>query len=706
MRSKILHGIFIGIVSSTLGLMLYYSEHLQWLENATWDWRVRKSHDRAQPSDQIQLVFLDQKSLDWGTTQMGLSWPWPRQVYAPLLKFCERAGVKSLAFDAVFTEQSPYDVADDEAFGAAISSLGCYAQAFHLAHKQGLATKWPEALPKPKTDISGLNEYIATKPRQKNSMHKGTFPIHEIASKAAILGSVEGVLEKDAIIRRASPFNIFDGRFIPSLSLATLLAADSDMRIKLERNSLSIDKYVIPLDRYGRAILNYLGASQAHNTVRLSAVINSELQISEGKKPLIDPSLFKNKHVLVGMTAAGLRDLRPTPVSKEYPGVEIHATMLDNIINNDFITDASILFVIAGTLLFSIFAALCGRFSHNWIFAALAFLVLLPMPLISGLVAYSYNIWLPVAPVTISVALALIAAFMVNYANEGKQKRFIKNAFKQYLSPHVIDKLVRNPDDLKLGGEKRELSIYFSDVQGFTSISEGLDPEELTSLLNEYLSAMTSIIHDQGGTIDKYEGDAIIAFWNAPLDNEQHACNAVRAALLGQEKLLSMRPEFKQRIGKDLFARIGINTGQVVVGNMGSEQRFDYTFLGDAGNLAARLEGINKQFGTFLMISEHTVRQLSSEFTCRELSTVQVVGRNEAVRVYEPYFTTKADTEFIDSFDIALKLYYAGSFNDAAAAFMQLADKDAVSAIYERRCKHLADNPPDNWQGIWTMTEK
>lgn len=705
MSQKLKHGMLIGIAAAFIGLTLFYTGQLGWLENTTWDWRVRHNCAPSTQSDNIRLVFLDQLSLDWGAEQ-SLQWPWPRQVYSPILNFCKRGDAKSVAFDFVFTESSPYDVADDEILGTAIADFGKYVQAFQLKREPGSSASWPDAFHTPSYKVKGLEKYIETQPDQKNVMPQADFPIDEIGTKAMMLGSVEGVMDPDAIIRRVSLFNVFNGHFVPSLSLATFLAGNPDTSIAIDKSVLCVGNLRIPLDRNGRSILKYRGQSQTHKTVRMSAVINSELQIQENKIPAIDPVFFREKYVIAGFTAVGLRDLKPTPISKEYPGVEIHATALDNILNNDFIKDAPLTYVIICTVLFGCIAGYFGRSCSNWIYAVLAYILLLPMPLIAGHLSYSTNIWLPVAPSMIAVALALISALVINYAVEGKQKRFIKNAFKQYLSPAVIDRLLRDPDNLTLGGEKRELSIFFSDVQGFTTISEALEPEELTRLLNDYLSAMTSIIHNQGGTIDKYEGDAIIAFWNAPLDDSEHAKNAVRAALLGQEKLAELRPEFKERIGKDVFARIGINTGLVVVGNMGSEQRFDYTFLGDAGNLAARLEGINKQFGTFLMISQNTVNQLDDEFTCREISNVQVVGRKECVRVYEPYFTDKADTNLIKSFSNALSLYYNGSFKDAISAFETLADKDPVSAKYVQRCKNLADNPPAEWSGIWTMTEK
>jgi len=245
-------------------------------------------------------------------------------------------------------------------------------------------------------------------------------------------------------------------------------------------------------------------------------------------------------------------------------------------------------------------------------------------------------------------------------------------------------------------------------VQGFTTISESLTPEDLTALLNEYLTAMTDIIMEEGGTVDKYEGDAIIAFWNAPLDLPDHAKCAVRAALRCQKKLTELRPILKEKYGKDLFCRIGLNTGKVVIGNMGSHQRFNYTFLGDAGNLAARLEGINKQFGTFLMISEFTLAQVGNDFATRELSRVRVVCKKEPVRVYEPMFREDYDSrrDVMDCFAAALKAYYEGRFKEALEGFSRIADQDAPARSYVRRCQDLAQNPPSPWDGVWEMKEK
>jgi adenylate cyclase len=296
----------------------------------------------------------------------------------------------------------------------------------------------------------------------------------------------------------------------------------------------------------------------------------------------------------------------------------------------------------------------------------------------------------------------------VNYATEGRQKRFIKNAFRQYLSPKVIEQLIAHPERLKLGGERRTLSIFFSDLQGFTSIAEGLDPEELTSLLNEYLSAMTEIIQDEEGTVDKYVGDAIIAFWNAPLEQPDHAERAARSAIRCQAKLSELRPAFREKIGKDLAMRIGLNTGTAIVGNMGSRSRFDYTVLGDAVNLASRLEGINKQFGTWVLASEALRNAVGDAFAAREISRVAVVGRREAVRVFElfPREESAARADAHRAFAAGLDDFYAGRFPGAIGKFQPIAGIDPAADAYLRKCRALSEHPPEGWEGVWMATEK
>ena len=279
--------------------------------------------------------------------------------------------------------------------------------------------------------------------------------------------------------------------------------------------------------------------------------------------------------------------------------------------------------------------------------------------------------------------------------------------------------MISNPDQLKLGGERVEISILFSDVQGFTTISENLDPDQLKELLNNYLTFLTDIIQNSGGTIDKYEGDAIIAFWNAPVHMEDHASRALGAAIECQTRLVEKAEHFEglfnkwninaPGINKKLLTRIGLNTGYAVVGNFGSEGHFNYTMLGDSVNLAARLEGLNKQFGTFLMCTDHTMEAAGTygKFYGRKLAQVAVVGKNEPVTVWEPLAESvyREKESIIHEFDAARDTFYAGDFKKALALFEKLKDRDAPPKYYIEQCRYYLDNPSE-WEGFWRATSK
>jgi adenylate cyclase len=298
---------------------------------------------------------------------------------------------------------------------------------------------------------------------------------------------------------------------------------------------------------------------------------------------------------------------------------------------------------------------------------------------------------------------------LYNYATEGKQKLFIKSAFSQYLSPSVIDQLLADPGRLSLGGERREISIFFSDVQGFTTISEKLDPAQLTELLNDYLSIMTDTILESGGTIDKYEGDAIIAFWNAPVSYEDHAARALKASLACQRLMAERQGFFQEKFGCSLLTRIGLNTGYAVVGNMGSSKRFDYTMIGDSVNLASRLEGLNKQFGTYLMCTETTFTQAlkTASFFGRKLALVAVVGKHEPTAVWEPMpeavFAEKKTV--LDRFNEARDLFYQGAFAQALPLFEALQDRDKPAYYYAEQCRYYQEYP-SQWKGFWQAKTK
>lgn len=470
--------------------------------------------------------------------------------------------------------------------------------------------------------------------------------------------------------------------------------------------TLQVDDKIVPLDRQGCAILRFKGRGGLPEAVSAAAVIQSELRLRENETPSLPPETFKDSFVFVGCSAPGLLDLRPVPVNAKCPGVILHATFVDNLLTDSFISEAATPAVILGVMVTAVAAALSLTYGGRWWQAGPLAIVWLGVPLVVGFAAYAKGQWWPVAAHGTASALGLVGALAGNYLAEGRQKAFIKQAFRHYLSGDVIEKILRDPKHLELGGEKRELTIMFTDLAGFSSFSERLGPVELTALLNDYLTEMTDIIMDEGGTLDKYEGDAIIAFWNAPLAQPDHAVRACRAALRCQRRLTELRDTYQQRTGASLRMRVGLNTGDVVVGNMGSRKRFNYTILGDAANLASRLEGANKAFGTETMVSGSTWQLVSAEFRARKLADLRVVGRKTAVPVYElTGFATDTVPAAWETFAAALACFRAGDFVGARAVFEQLPD-DPAAQRYAQRCADLCAHPPASWDGVWGLTEK
>lgn len=703
MPRRLLHGLAIGGAAAALALLMDFAGlGLDSAERLTWDWRVRQFAHASDATDQIRLVLLDQSSLDWAEEQFSVPWKWPRQFYVPVLDYLQQAGAKAVAFDMIFTEGSDAaDPTDDAQFAASISRGVPFVVALSLSDEQGLTTNWPSQLPAP----PDLTSTAVTPDPRLHQLARCSPPIAEVGTAATTVGNVFAMPDSDGSYRRINPLVLFDQRPVPALGLALYLAGSPRTTLALSEDGLHVDETLIPLDRHGQAILRYRGKSQTHQAVNVAAVIESQMLSQAGQPPLIPPDFFRDRYVLFGVSAPALHDMKPTPVSGSYPGVEIHATLLDNLLANDFPRQASVLPRLLLILAFALVAGLAARTSvHSW--QPIALLLLAPAAATAvGIAGYKLDYWLPIATPAAAALLAVIGGVIVNYAMEGRQKRFIKHAFKQYLSPDVIDALVANPTALTLGGEARELTIFFSDLQGFTSIAEHLDPQSLTALLNDYLTAMTDIILASGGTIDKYEGDAIIAFWNAPLAQADHAQRGVQAAMDCQAKLDELRPQLQAQYGADLHVRIGLNTGTVVVGNLGSTRRFDYTFLGDAGNLASRLEGINKQFGSGILLSAATAAQLApaSAIVLREISRVQVVGRREPVTVYEPCVLPHHAEP---SFGSALDAYYHGQFDKAHGLFATLTETDPVAAHYAVRCDQLRHAPPESWNGVWVMDQK
>jgi adenylate cyclase len=710
MLKRLIQGGIVGLAAAGIALALEGTGWLERLEWATWSWRVGAFAPRTQPHPRIKVILLDQASLDWGKQENGWAWPWPRTVYGALLDFCKRGGAKVVAFDVLLTEPSSYEAADDLALAEAIRRTPAFVGALSLGTQGGTATNWPRHVSSAAPAFSGLEGWLAAGRTAHVARPRAAFPILEVATNALVLGNVNDQPDPDGQFRRASLFHVFDGTAVPALSLAAYLAgeksAGSARPIRFEDAWLAIGDRRTPIDDRGRLILKFHGRNGTHESFSAAAVIQSELRLQGGQKPVVDPEVFRDAYVFFGFSAPGLLDLRPTPLSRIYPGTEIHATCLDNLLTGTFLRAAPQWRVTATTLLLGLLSGALVALSRKAWQSLLVFAVFLPMPGLAAFAAYPLGWWWPLVGPAAAVAAALVGGLALNYATEGRQKAFLKRAFKHYLGAEVIDQIIADPGRLRLGGEKRELTLLFSDIEKFSSFSEKLDPQTLTGLLNEYLTDMTDIILEEGGYLDKYIGDAIVAFWNAPAAQPDHSVRAIRAVLRCQRKLAEQRARYQEKTGVAIKARSGMNTGEVTVGNMGSRDRFNYTVLGDAANLASRLEGANKVFGTYNLVSEATWRQGQRHFIGRELGRLRVVGREQPVRVYEVLgFASEPLPGFVSDFEAGLRLCLGGRWREALEQF-ERHPEDPPSVAYAAQCRRRLGAEAQAWDGIWSLTEK
>ncbi len=461
----------------------------------------------------------------------------------------------------------------------------------------------------------------------------------------------------------------------------------------------------IPTDAHGRMLINYHGPKGTFPHYSVVDIIN--------KAPNVD---VKDKIVLVGATAIGIYDMRVTPFQETFPGVEVHANIIDNIIARQFIKRPYewAWMLELGLLIF--FALMFGWAISRLKAAESIFIVIFFL----GAFILFDRFWLfPRGYIIRSVfiiteALTIVTfAYIVRYLTEERERKKIRSMFSHYLNDDIIKELEEDPDKMRLGGEKKELSILFSDIAGFTTISEKLPAEELTVLLNQYLTPMTRIVFENKGLLDKYIGDAVMAVFGTPHE-EDHPFRACNTAVQMIKKIEELKPLWKKHGIDDFHARVGINTGMVSVGNMGSDIRFDYTVIGDAVNLASRLEGINKQYGTLICISENTYKYVKDRVTTRELDAVRVKGKKEPTYIYELIDIGKPDSHtraWIESFEEALAHYRAQEWDKAVELFEVTIElrggKDNPSAVYLKRIEILRNNPPGpDWDGVWTMTTK
>ncbi len=708
---KWIAAIAIGLLSGGLAAALDGWRMIESLEGLTWNLRMRAVARPSPSTPRIKVILIDQYSLQWAAREMGWSWPWPREVYGAILGFCQRAPAAAVAFDMIFTEPSYMGAGDDAALGEAIANTSGFVGALTFTDDPDVgADQWPEGAPRPTEPMAGLDAWRAGASSAVRPP-RAIFPIPEVTTNAFRLGDVRGMPDEDGVFRRISMIRSFDGACVWPLGVAAARAAaaaqEREEPLRVEENALIAGRRPVELDRDGAAVLRYRGPTGTHPTYNAAEVIQSFLVLNEGGTPKLDPAVFKDAYVLLGASAPALMDLRPSPMSKVYPGVEVHATALDNWLEGDFVRrpvpPVSSLLAALPALLAALLVVMSKRASVSGLWLGLALV---------GVVGGAYAAadaghWVPLSSTLAGVLLSGGAGLLFNYATEGRQKAFVKQAFRHYLGPEVIEQIIADPARLKLGGEKRDLTIYFSDIEGFSTFSERLDPPALTALLNEYLTEMSRIILEEGGYLDKYIGDAVVAFWNAPMGQPDHAVRAVRAALRCQRRLAERRAEWAARYGAEIRMRVGLHRGEVTVGNMGSDDRFNYTILGDAANLASRLEGANKAFHSYILVSEAVWNEASAAgFGGRELGRLRVVGRGAPVRVFEPLtLPGEPAPQVPPAFAEARTAMEAGRFEEAVRLFESMPD-DPIARTLAGRCAIWAANPPADWDGVMGLKEK
>jgi len=719
---------------------------LDYIEFRFYDMRINFYTGSSRPSDDIIVVLLDQESIDWGQRERGWGWPWPRYAYAEFLDYMHLGEAESVIFDVLYSEPSIYgkfNVQDDLIFAEAARNFGRTVHGVLLSTVSGSIERWPAGLDIPLFVPENFGTFVSAYDLSSTGDRVAAqFPIPLLRDSAKAIGNLTGISDSDNIFRRQHLFMFFDGRAVPSLAAAAILTGNDDANIFYDeqRRQILWGDYTIPVDKNGKTLLRYRGPITRYPSYSMSLVLQSAEDHAAGRSPLLRPENFKGAHVFFGLFAQGLFDTFSTPIDTVYPGMGVHITMLDNLLMNDFISTIPPgveVLVIA----LSVILVVCLVFYSKRVSLTVAGLISSILIIIfAGFFSINAGYWLPMAAPLIAVMLSYISSTIYSYATEGRDKRFIKHAFSRVISPKVVDQIIADPAQLRLGGEKRELSAIFTDVQRFSTIASELQdqygedgPKILVKMLNLYLTEMSNIVIANDGTIDKYQGDAIIAFFGAPVWMEDHAKKACYSAVKMKRRELELRNEILDPNGefhlpmtkliesgvirkdRPIFTRFGINTGDMVVGFMGTPEKMDYTIMGNAVNLASRLEGVNKQYDTRgILISEYTRNQIGNDFLVRPLSRVTVFGIPRPLQIFELLEiredANSAMHEGIEIWENAYKAYEKKDFSRAADLFMsiyQLDPEDSTAKYYFERCREfLSSPPPDDWDGVDNLTEK
>lgn len=708
-KYKVLILLFLLISVLIGGAYLFLPNYFHTLDNRVRDFYFN-FRGSEKVSDSIVIVDIDEKSIK----ELG-QWPWERDKFSKILTNLRDAGVGIIGLDIVFSEAdktSPnrfakewninktlpdYDAILSQTIAQTPTILG-YVFSFDKANNNQAPA------------IPAIFVQKHKKSKEFLPQAKGVLTNLDIIQNAGYSsGFMNNIPDATGVIRSVPLMIEYKRMLYPSLAFELYRVASNAKKVTLDYAKSGIERVElvhqrIPTDRFGRLYVNFRGPAKSYKYISAVDILNKKF----------DKRSIEGKIVLIGTSAQGLMDLRSTPMDSVIPGVEVHANVLDNLLNQDMLERPS--WAEAADLLLVIFIA----FVVIFIFSRLSILWLVVVYSMSAFLMFYVNYYLLFTQHLIinaifplfSMILSLIGTLGVNYIFEFRQKEMVKNSFSKKVSKQVMDDLLANPDMDHFKSKEVEVSIYFSDIRSFTTISERLkSPKRVTDFLNYFMNAMVESVEKHHGTIDKFIGDAIMAYWNAPIEVKQHADAAVKSALEQIKARDVLNKTIKKEFGFEVDFGVGINTGDVIVGEIGSQGRSDYTIIGDSVNLASRLEGLCKVYKVRLIISEFTKERLQDPYVIQLLDRVRVKGKAEPVEIYEVISTGNADEQKqveLDEYNMAHELYLNAEFQKAKELFEELYEKyqKHLYELYAMRCEQLIKENITEFDGVFEFTTK
>jgi adenylate cyclase len=656
---KIAAGLLLGAGSALVILLLAWVR-LGGLDEIDWrlyDWALRRIADPAAVDHDIVLVEINDASIRDYAAAVG-RWPWPRVLQSNLIDFLQRAPARVIAYDIQLTEKSrgsftfgdePWTAEEsDDAMVSSVRSAGNVVMLADATNPGTTGSSGPQGSPSWQSPYR-LGPVIEERPIVQA-------PFAELSNAAAALGHNFLALEEDGIARRVAPFIRSGDHYLPSLGVAAALRAGgfTPNEVSLDGTAIRIRDRRIPLvpirvrnGTNGSAVhdqwtmlVNYrapvaTAGKRPYPTFEARHLLVSQDQLLAGQTPLVDPAVFKDKIVFIGLTGAGLVDVFQTPMGGGLmPGIQLHASVADSLLSNRFIATAPARWRVATTAGVAILVGLMAALLPFAAAAAGAALTAVGWTAIAVL-TLKRGVWLETVQPLAAIALVLFAGTAYRYFVEDYQKRVVKKLFGRYVSKDVFEQLMAHPDRAELGGKRRQMSVLFSDIRGFTTITEQGDAEALVAQLNEYFSRMVDIVFRHKGTVDKFVGDMVMALYGAPVDDPDHAEHAVATAIEMVGALGDLNSKWAARGMAPLDIGIGINSGDMIAGNIGSSSIMSYTVIGDNVNLGSRLESLNKNYGTRIIISDASRTQLKGNYAIRPLGEVVVKGKTKPVSIFE-----------------------------------------------------------------------